>query len=77
MISAYERISVQITPMIVDVWRIIKHASVSRGHRLKVEMSTLCSCARAIEDVVVAPRGKPIGKTLREGCANLILGIAV
>ena len=65
------------TPMMLDVRRIIEHANASRCYRLKVEMSTFCSCARAIEDVVLAPRGKPIGKTLREGCANLILRIAV
>jgi len=59
------------TPMMVDVRRIIEH-----GYRLKIEMSTFCYCALFIEDAVVAPRGTPIGKTTSVGCPNVILGIA-
>ena len=64
------------TPMMVDVRRIIEHAKASRGYRLKIEMSTLCYCALFIGDAVVAPCGKPTGKTSSVGCPNVILGIA-
>ena len=64
------------TPMMLDVRRIIEYANASRGYRLKIEMSTFCYCALFIEDAVVAPRGTPTGKTTSVGRPNVILGIA-
>ena len=64
------------TPMMVDVRRIIEHANASRGYRLKIEMSTFCYCTLFIEDAVVAPRGTPIGKTTSVGRPHVTLAIA-